>query len=82
MNAELLSKTGQRRGRHVLTALMCACSLVLTLKHPVSAADGATAALRPSIVPIDPPEKNFFTKKLDFHGMPIKSSDVVSDEAL
>ena len=31
---------------------------------------------------IDPPEKDFFSKVLDFHGIPIKAHEVVSDEAL
>jgi hypothetical protein len=31
---------------------------------------------------IDPPEKDFFSKVLDFHGIPIKAHKVVSDEAL
>src|SRR5690349_14632972 len=31
---------------------------------------------------IDPPEKDFFSKLLDFHGIPIKAHKVVSDEAL
>jgi len=34
------------------------------------------------IVPIDPPEKDFFSKRLDFHGVPIKAPAVVVDEAL
>ncbi len=36
----------------------------------------------PKIVLIDPPEKDFFSKRLDFHGIPIKSHKVVVDEAL
>jgi hypothetical protein len=31
---------------------------------------------------ISPPEKNFFTKRLDYHGIPIKAPPVVVDEAL
>jgi Xaa-Pro aminopeptidase len=34
------------------------------------------------IVLIDPPEKDFFSKILDFHGIPIKAHQVVVDEAL
>jgi len=37
---------------------------------------------RPPITRIDPPEKNFFSKQLDFHGIPIKAHQVVADEAL
>ena len=36
----------------------------------------------PQIVTLDPPEKDFFSKRLDFHGIPIKSHIVVSNEAL
>ena len=34
------------------------------------------------IVTITPPEDGFFTKTLDFHGIPIKANTVVSDDAL
>jgi hypothetical protein len=36
----------------------------------------------PSIVKLDSPEKGFFSKRLEFHGIPIKAADVVADEAL
>ncbi len=36
----------------------------------------------PSIVTINPPEEDFFSKRLDYHGIPIKSHQVVVDEAL
>jgi alpha-glucosidase len=36
----------------------------------------------PKIVRIDPPEKNFFAKLLNFHGIPIKAPAVVEDAAL
>jgi hypothetical protein len=37
---------------------------------------------RPAIVILDPPEQNFFSKQLDFRGIPIKAHRVVTDEAL
>jgi hypothetical protein len=37
---------------------------------------------RPAITAITPPEKDFFAKQLDFHGIPIKAPQVVVDEAL
>jgi hypothetical protein len=37
---------------------------------------------RPPIIRLDPPEKNFFTKELMFHGIPIKAPEVVTNEAL
>ena len=36
----------------------------------------------PAIKRISPPEKEFFSKLLDYHGIPIKAHEVVSDEAL
>jgi len=36
----------------------------------------------PKIIILDPPEKEFFSKLLDFQGIPIKAHQVVSDEAL
>jgi alpha-glucosidase len=41
----------------------------------------AVPAGMPKIVPIDP-EKDFFTKELDYHGIRIKAPAIVSDEAL
>src|SRR5438445_484570 len=35
-----------------------------------------------TIETINPPEKDFFTKKLDFRGIPIKAPQVVSDKAM
>jgi len=45
-------------------------------------AGGLLAAERSTIAKIDPPEKEFFSKVLDFHGIPIKAHSVVADEAL
>ena len=42
----------------------------------------AEQAAHPEIVILNPPEKGFFSKLLDFHGIPIKSHEVVSNEAL
>ena len=36
----------------------------------------------PAIQVIDPPEKDFFSKRLDFEGIPIKAHQVVTDEAM
>ena len=40
------------------------------------------AAEPPAIQKITPPEKDFYAKKLDYHGIPIKAHEVVSDAAL
>jgi alpha-glucosidase len=37
---------------------------------------------RPQIIILNPPEKDFFSKELFFHGIPIKAHKVVSDEAM
>jgi alpha-glucosidase len=37
---------------------------------------------KPAIIQIHPPEKSFFSKQLDFHGIPIKAHHDVSDSAL
>ena len=50
--------------------------------HTILAVDATDMAAKPKIVAIDPPEKEFFFKRLDFHGIPIKSHKVVVDEAL
>ena len=46
------------------------------------AADLGNAASKPTITFIDPPEKDFFSKQLDFHGIPIKAHKVVVNKAL
>ena len=40
------------------------------------------AGTKLEITLIEPPEKGFFSKALDFHGIPIKAHRVVADEAL
>src|SRR5689334_18451965 len=45
-------------------------------------AAAAPEAPLPSIKILDPPEKDFFSKVLDYHGIPIKAHAVVSNEAL
>jgi alpha-glucosidase len=45
------------------------------------AAAGRSAETR-EIIPIDPPEKGFFSKRLDYEGIPIKAHQCVADEAL
>jgi hypothetical protein len=51
----------------------------------ITAANGATpesaADSKPEIIHLNPPEKGFFSKELFFRGIPIKSHEVVSNEA-
>ena len=42
----------------------------------------AISAEEERIVPIDPPEKGFFSKRLNYEGIPIKAHKDVADEAL
>lgn len=48
----------------------------------LAAQDQTGDVSKPRIVVLNPPEKDFFSKRLDFHGIPIKSHQVVADEAL
>ncbi len=50
--------------------------LLLGLTVAVVAAD------RPPLTKLEPPEKDFFTKQLLYHGLPIKAPAVVVDDAL
>lgn len=61
-------------------AMLVPC-FIAALGHTVFAT-AAPAAAGPRIVRIEPPEKGFFAKRLDFHGLPIKAAAVVSDAAL
>jgi alpha-glucosidase len=45
-------------------------------------ADKSPVAGKPAIAILEPPEKEFFSKRLDFHGIPIKAHKVVTDEAM
>src|SRR5262245_26250535 len=65
----------------VLWALLVS-SIIVPFAKTISAADAGPAVSQPKIVRIFPPEKEFFSKRLDFHGIPIKAHDVVADEAL
>ncbi len=47
-----------------------------------AATEPAATNQRPAIIHLDPPEQNFFSKELTFRGIPIKSHEVVSNEAL
>jgi len=60
-----------------LTRLHFALLLLLVFSPNAHAASAL-----PKIVPIDPPESGFFTKKLTYDGIPIKAPSVVVDAAL
>lgn len=50
--------------------------------HPATVHAYQSTGLWPAIRRLDPPEKDFFSKGLDFHGISIKAHQVVADEAL
>jgi hypothetical protein len=60
-----------------LTALIASLAFITGC-----AATPQTPPARPAILHLNPPEQEFFSKQLDFHGIPIKAHAVVSDEAL
>lgn len=68
------------RATNALLMLALGWGFALTGKDEVVAAEAGTP--RPLIVLIEPAEKEFFSKKLDYSGIPIKGPAVVSDAAL
>lgn len=74
--------------RRCLVRFGLLAALLATPTAPAPAADAQIADLgdsrfeKPRIAFIDPPEKDFFSKRLDFHGIPIKAHQIVADEAL
>jgi alpha-glucosidase len=66
---------------------VASASLVLLLWFVFPGAQSGKAAspasnAPPAIVILEPPEKEFFSKLLDYHGIPIKAHAAVSNEAL
>jgi hypothetical protein len=58
------------------------CLFGLASLQQLGGAVPSTASPRPALVRVSPPENGFFSKLLDFHGIPIKAHEVVADEAL
>ena len=63
--------------KHLVEVFMMVCLLSAMIS-----VEGILGEVRPPIVNLVPPEQGFFAKQLDFHGIPIKASRVVSDAAL
>jgi hypothetical protein len=57
-------------------------SIALILLAAGATTLGSTNTAKPNIIPLNPPEKEFFSKQLDYCGIPIKAHQVVSDEAM
>jgi hypothetical protein len=68
--------------RKILFATIFAFVVSDFLCQAVRAVDNATTKAQPPIVILNPPEKDFFSRQIDFHGIPIKAHQVVADEAL
>src|SRR5262245_5147342 len=62
-----------------MATLLIAC---ISCSHKGLTEKKPSQPARPSIVISNPPEKDFFSKQLSFHGIPIKAHEVVVDEAL
>ena len=64
--------------------LVILLALLLSASGPCKTCAGSPdiTGLHSGIRAISPPEKEFFTKVLDFHGIPIKAPNVVVDQAL
>jgi len=56
--------------------------ILLAATAASAASEGSSTTSHPAIAVIDPPELEFFSKRLDYHGIPIKAHQVVVDEAL
>jgi hypothetical protein len=66
----------------VCRVAMIVCALAGGLGQAVRAADDMATNPHPPIIVLNPPEKDFFSKQVDFHGIPIKAHQVVADDAL
>ncbi len=63
-------------------ASLLSISLLLAAAGAENRAGQTAASVMPEIVTLNPPEKDFFSKRLDFHGVPIKAPAAVADQAL
>lgn len=59
----------------LLTAIVCAA-------RAADVPENQQPSTRPTVKTIDPPERGFYSKLLDYDGIPIKAHKVVSDEAM
>jgi alpha-glucosidase len=56
--------------------------LLLACASLAAAETEAPASQKPKIAILNPPEKDFFSKQVSFHGIPVKAHEVVSDKAM
>jgi hypothetical protein len=65
----------------LIAGVICAVNIWMKASH-AAPEPSPTDSSRPTIVILNPPERDFFSKLLNFHGIPIKAHKVVSDEAM
>jgi len=65
-----------------LTGVILALANASGLVRPLQAAEPDVVNARPRIALLDPPKDDFFSKQLDYHGIPIQAHQEVVDEAL
>ena len=66
----------------LLAALLLATAVAEPPTEPATPGRPDATILATPILRIDPPEKDFFSKRLDYEGIPIKAHADVADEAL
>jgi alpha-glucosidase len=57
-------------------------AIILSTLSGLAAGSKSAPEVRPKIIALEPPEKNFFSKELRYENIPIKAPTVVEDEAL
>ncbi|MCX5647995.1 MAG: hypothetical protein NTX40_02690 [Planctomycetota bacterium] len=63
------------------SVLLATVAAALGAEAPTAPAAAPAPPAAPGIIRLDPPELGFFSKQLDYHGIPIKAHEVVADEA-
>jgi alpha-glucosidase len=68
--------------KSILALSLCTAVIGTGVVRDCLATTNEPASSHPKILIVDPPEKGFFSKRLEFQGVPIKAHSVVSNEAL
>lgn len=71
-----------QRRRLAVRLFLVPLSLAMWVSPNGAEPSSNSVPVKSGIVRLEPPEQDFFSKKLDFHGIPIKAHSVVSDDAL
>jgi alpha-glucosidase len=77
-------KAGWAARVSILAGVVATAMLTAVPPVHVRAAEAASTneTALPLIIALDPPKQGFFAKELDYHGIPIKASAAVSDQAV